>query len=119
IYQLSTNEIRVFRWTRSEGFVDVGPSYANATDGPTSLSTDINSSGQIVGGVEPPGLALRAAVRQPSTGAWQELMPDSSYESFALAVTNRGVIVLRVAETTDPDVPSRAAIWTPIPSVVP
>ena len=118
-YQGPSNEIRVFRWTRSGGMVDVGPRYAEATDGPTSLSTDLNAVGQIVGGVQPPGLPIRAAVRQPTSGAWQELMPESPLESFALGVNNRGVIVGHVAAASgDPDAPSRAAVWTPVPSVV-
>jgi len=117
-YQGPSDEIRVFRWTASEGMVDVGPTYADATDGPTSLSTDINAVGQIVGGVQPPGLMLRAAVRQPASGAWQELTADWPFESFALGVNNRGVIVGRTAESENPDVPGRAAIWTPVPSVV-
>lgn len=118
IHSGPSGETRVFRWTRSEGMVDVGPMYADATDGPTSLSTDINTVGQITGGVEPPGQLIRAAVRQPSSGAWQELMADWPFESFALGVNNFGVIVGRVADSTDVDVPSRAAIWTPVPSVV-
>ena len=110
-YQGPTDETRVYRWTDSEGMVDVGPTYPDATDGPTSLSTDVNASGQIVGGVEPPGLPVRAAVRQPTTGAWQELMPDWQFETFALAANNRGVIVGRVIQTADNDVrPSRAAV---------
>jgi probable HAF family extracellular repeat protein len=118
-YQGATNEIRVFRWTRSEGMVDVGPSYADATEGATSLSTDVNGVGQIVGGVRPPGLLIRAAVRQPATGAWQELMPpDSPVESFALGANNRGVIVGRVEGSLDHDAPSRAAVWTPVHAAV-
>jgi probable HAF family extracellular repeat protein len=117
-YQSASDEIRVFRWTRAQGMVDVGPSYADATDGATSLSTDINSVGQIVGGVQPPGQQVRAAVRQPTTGAWQELMPDWPFVSFALGVNNRGVIVGRVHPAEDIDVPSQAAVWTPVPSVV-
>jgi len=117
-YQGPSNEIRVFRWTRSEGMVDVGPSYADATEGATSLSTGVNAVGQIVGGVQPPGLLLRAAVRQPTSGAWQDLMPESPVESYALGVNNRGVIVGRVATSLNLDEPSRAAVWTPIRSVV-
>ena len=117
-YQRSSDETRVFRWTRSEGMVDVGPVYADATDGPTSLSTDVNAVGQIVGGVQPPGLSLRAAVRQPGSGAWQELMPESPVVSFALGVNSLGVIVGRVDASAGPDVPSRAAVWTRLPSVV-
>jgi probable HAF family extracellular repeat protein len=119
IYQTVWDETRVYRWTRSQGMVDVGPKYAEATDGPTSFSTDVNSVGQIVGGVFPPGQRIRAAVRQPKSGVWQELTPDWPYESFALAVNNHGVIVGRIHESLDIDeVPSRAAIWTPVPGGV-
>jgi hypothetical protein len=62
-----------------------------------------------------PGLQLRAAARQPASGAWQDLMPGSPHESFALAVNDRGVIVGRVAMSADVDVPTRAAMWTPAP----
>jgi probable HAF family extracellular repeat protein len=117
IFQTAADEGRVFRWTRSEGMVDVGPTYADAAGEATSLSTDVNAAGQIVGGVRPPGQLIRAAIRQPG-GAWQELAPDPLVESFALGVNNRGVIVGRVAGSTDLDVPSRAAVWTPVPSVV-
>jgi probable HAF family extracellular repeat protein len=117
-YQGPSNEIRVYRWTRSEGMIDVGPRYADATDGATSLSTDLNSVGQIIGGVQPPGRQIRAAVRQPASGAWQELIPESPLESFAQGMNNRGVIVGHVAAASgDPDAPTRAAMWTPVPSV--
>lgn len=43
-------------------------------------------------------------------------MADWPLESFALAVNNRSVIVGRTAESETPDDPSRAAIWTPVPS---
>jgi hypothetical protein len=85
----------------------------------TSLTTDIHSAGQIVGGVERPRRKLRAAVRQPTIGAWQELMTEWPYESLALAVNRRGVIVGRAAQSDDLDAArTRAAVWTPIPSVV-
>lgn len=95
--------------------VDVGPNYGDEIDGITSLATDINAAGQIVGGVQPPEQQLRAAVRHPRNGAWQELMPGSPYQSFALGVNHRGVIVGHVATSLDPDadVPTRAAVWTP------
>jgi probable HAF family extracellular repeat protein len=118
IYQGPSDETRVFRWTRSEGMVDAGPIYPEAIDGITSLSTDVNTGGQIVGGVQPPGLPLHAAVRQPTSGTWQELMTESPFESFALGVNSRGVIVGRVATSADLDMPTRAAVWTPVPSVV-
>lgn len=118
IHSGPSGETRAFRWTRSEGMVDVGPMYTDATDGPTSMSTDINSVGQITGGVEPPGQVLRAAVRQPTSGEWQELMADWPFQSFALGVNNFGVIVGVVNDSTDLDLPSRAAVWTPVPSVV-
>jgi len=113
-----SGETRAFRWTRSEGMVDVGPVYDGATDGPTSMSTDINTVGQITGGVEPPGQSIRAAVRQPGSGAWQELMTDWPFVSFALGVNNLGVIVGYVADSTDIDLPTRAVIWTPMRGTV-
>lgn len=112
-YQTPEGETRVFRWTRARGMVDVGPRYVDA-DGITSLSTDINVLGQIVGGVRRPGSSIRAAVRHPLGGPWQELMPGSPYESFALGVNNRGVIVGRVAASSAQfEGPIRAAIWYP------
>lgn len=117
-YQQASGEVRVFRWTRSQGMVDVGPNFEGPRDGTTSLSTDINAVGQIVGGVapEPPGLHVRAAVRQPGSGAWQELTPaESPFQSFALGVNNRGVIVGHVATSLDfDDLATRAAMWTPV-----
>jgi probable HAF family extracellular repeat protein len=118
IHSRPSGETRAFRWTRSEGMVDVGPMYTVATDGPTSMSTDINTVGQITGGIEPPGQVLRAAVRQPSSGEWQELMPDWPFQSFALGVNNLGVIVGMVTDSNDLDLPSRAAIWTPMRGTV-
>lgn len=117
IYQTPAGETRVFRWTRSRGMVDVGPTYPNVVDGITSLSTEINLLGQIVGGVQPPGSAIRAAVRQPFTGAWQELMPGSSSSSFALGANTLGVIAGRVHPPGDKEGPSHAAIWTPVYSL--
>jgi probable HAF family extracellular repeat protein len=113
-YQRTSGESRVFRWTRSGGMVDVGPIYAEPADGATSASTDINAVGQIVGGVQPPGQSIRAAVRQPASGAWQELSPGSPYPSFALGVNDLGVIVGHVAPSSDPDENTRAAVWTPV-----
>lgn len=117
IYQTLSGETRVFRWSRSRGAVDVGPTYAGVQDGITSLSTGLNVFGQIVGGVKGPDVSLRAAVRQPLTGTWQQLMPGSPYESFALAINNLGRIVGRVATSTEFEAPSRAAIWTPVVSL--
>ncbi len=114
IYQTPAGETRVFRWTRSRGMVDVGPTYPNVGEGITSLATRNNLLGQIVGGIQPPGSSIRAAVRQPFTGAWQELMPGASSSSFALGTNTLGVIVGRVHPPGDTDDPSRAAVWTPV-----
>lgn len=113
IYQTPSGETRVFRWSRARGSVDVGPTHPGVNEGITSLSTRINLLGQISGGVKGPDEVMRAAVRQPLSGKWQELMPGSPYVSFALSVNNFGVIVGRVATSTDFEPPSRAAIWTP------
>jgi probable HAF family extracellular repeat protein len=121
IYQLPSGEGRVFRWTRSQGMVDAGANFPGPRDGQTSSSTGINAAGQIVGGVypEPPGLEARAAVRQPTTGTWQELLPESPFQSFALAVNDRGVIVGHVATSlSNDDLATRAAVWTPIHGTV-
>jgi probable HAF family extracellular repeat protein len=117
IYQTPSGETRVFRWSRSRGAVDVGPTFAGVQEGITSLSTGLNVFGQIVGGVQGPDSSIRAAVRQPLTGTWQELMPGSPYVSFALAINNLGAIVGRVATSTDFEAPSRAAIWAPVVSL--
>lgn len=113
VYQTAVGETRVFRWTRARGMLDVGPTYAGVVDGITSLSTGINAIGQIVGGVQPPGFPIRAAVRQPFSGTWQELMPGSPLTSFALDSNNLGIIVGRVHSSTAEE-PSRAAVWTPV-----
>jgi probable HAF family extracellular repeat protein len=113
IYQTPAGETRVFRWTRARGMHDVGATYAGVVDGITSLSTGINLIGQIVGGIQPPGQQIRAAVRQPFSGAWQELMPGSPFTSFALDSNNLGVIVGRVHASNEEE-PSRAAVWTPV-----
>ncbi len=118
VYQRPSGETRVFRWTRSGGMVDAGPTYAEPTDGATSMSTGINAAGQIVGGIQPPGQLLRAAVRQPASREWQELQPGAPYQSFALDVNDRGVIVGHVSTSLDVDEPTRAAVWTPVPSGV-
>jgi probable HAF family extracellular repeat protein len=112
-YATQAYETRVFRWTRARGMVDVGPTFADAGSGITSLATDNNILGQIVGGVQPPGLGTRAAVRQPLSGKWQDLMPDYPYDSFALATNNRAAIVGRVAAGAEFEGPFNAAIWTP------
>jgi len=117
-YQQASGEVRVFRWTRSEGMVDVGPNFEGPRDGTTSLATDVNSAGQIVGGVapEPPGIEVRAAVRQPRSGIWQQLTPaESPFQSFALGVNSRGVIVGHVATSlSNDDLATRAVVWSPV-----
>jgi len=114
IYQTPGGDTRVFRWTRHRGMVDVGPTYPNRGEGITSLSTRVNLIGQIVGGIFPTPGSIRAAVRQPFSGAWQELSPGSAFTSFALGVNNLGTIVGRVATSLDEEAPMRAAIWTPV-----
>jgi hypothetical protein len=117
IYQMPSGEGRTFLWSRSQGMVDVGANFPAPTDGPTSMSTDINAAGLIVGGVAPlpPGLEVRAAFRHPVSGTWRELMPDSPYQSFALGVNDRGVIVGHVATSlNNDDLATRAVVWSPV-----
>jgi probable HAF family extracellular repeat protein len=116
-YQTPSGETRVFRWSRLRGAVDVGPTYAGVDSGITSLSTDINVFGQIVGGVKGSDVSLDAAVRQPITGTWQRLTPDSSFTSFARAINDFGTIVGGVATSAEPDPPSVGAIWIPVLSI--
>ncbi len=109
-YQTPAAESRVFLWTRARGMLDVGPTSDQVF---ASSSSGINVFGQIVGDVQRVDEPVRAVVRHPWGGAWQELTPGSPYGSYASAVNDLGVIVGWVDATLGFEPPSRGAIWYP------